>query len=282
MKRMNLSGRRAIRALALVLFGAALATSVMAVAAKKPKKPVQPAAPLAVPETVRATGVGLPEIGALNTTGAGDYVPAIKAYHDGGQYDTDLGIVAGRAKSFMETQAAAVRAQAKRACNKAKKKKLKGQKRAKACATPKLAIVLDIDETSLSNYTELVNQNFTGAGGALILAIGSADSPAIAPVRDVYTRARQLGISVYAITGRPESVASLTTQNLNLAGYTDLAGVRYKPSGEPTIEFKSGERAKLEAEGFRIIANIGDQESDLTGGHADRAFKLPNPYYFID
>jgi hypothetical protein len=23
------------------------------------------------------------------------------------------------------------------------------------------------------------------------------------------------------------------------------------------------------------------KESDLDGGHADRAFKLPNPYYFI-
>jgi acid phosphatase len=27
--------------------------------------------------------------------------------------------------------------------------------------------------------------------------------------------------------------------------------------------------------------NIGDQESDLDGGHADRDFKLPNPFYFI-
>jgi len=29
------------------------------------------------------------------------------------------------------------------------------------------------------------------------------------------------------------------------------------------------------------VVNMGDQESDLTGGHADRAFKLPNPFYFI-
>ena len=34
--------------------------------------------------------------------------------------------------------------------------------------------------------------------------------------------------------------------------------------------------------GYRIIANVGDQESDLTGGGADRSFKLPNPFYFIE
>ena len=42
--------------------------------------------------------------------------------------------------------------------------------------------------------------------------------------------------------------------------------------------YKSGERAKIESQGYRIVANVGDQESDLQGGHADRAFKLPNPY----
>jgi hypothetical protein len=30
-----------------------------------------------------------------------------------------------------------------------------------------------------------------------------------------------------------------------------------------------------------IIANVGDQESDLAGGHAERMFKIPNPFDFI-
>ena len=30
-----------------------------------------------------------------------------------------------------------------------------------------------------------------------------------------------------------------------------------------------------------ILVNIGDQQSDLAGGHARRAFKLPSPFYFI-
>jgi len=29
------------------------------------------------------------------------------------------------------------------------------------------------------------------------------------------------------------------------------------------------------------VANVGDQLSDLAGGHAGRDFKLPNPFYHI-
>ena len=38
---------------------------------------------------------------------------------------------------------------------------------------------------------------------------------------------------------------------------------------------------RIENEGFTILANVGDQDSDLEGGHAKRAFKLPNPMYYI-
>jgi acid phosphatase len=37
----------------------------------------------------------------------------------------------------------------------------------------------------------------------------------------------------------------------------------------------------IETKGFTIIANIGDQESNLAGGLAERKFKVPNPVYFI-
>jgi HAD superfamily, subfamily IIIB (Acid phosphatase) len=47
------------------------------------------------------------------------------------------------------------------------------------------------------------------------------------------------------------------------------------------VPFKSGERARIEANGYTIIANIGDQDSDLAGGHALHTCKLPNPAYYI-
>ena len=45
---------------------------------------------------------------------------------------------------------------------------------------------------------------------------------------------------------------------------------------------KIAARADIERRGFTIIANIGDQNSDLVGGYAEMTFKLPNPFYFLE
>jgi hypothetical protein len=37
----------------------------------------------------------------------------------------------------------------------------------------------------------------------------------------------------------------------------------------------------LSTEAITIVLNMGDQESDLMGGYAQRTFKLPNPFYYI-
>jgi hypothetical protein len=52
------------------------------------------------------------------------------------------------------------------------------------------------------------------------------------------------------------------------------------PHLETVALFKAAERAKLEAH-YRIIANVGDQWSDLNGGSAEKNFKVPNPFYFL-
>ncbi len=49
-----------------------------------------------------------------------------------------------------------------------------------------------------------------------------------------------------------------------------------------TVEYKAGTRRYLERErDLTIVANYGDQWSDLDGGYADATFKLPNPMYYI-
>jgi hypothetical protein len=54
------------------------------------------------------------------------------------------------------------------------------------------------------------------------------------------------------------------------------------PNGScTTIHYKSATRAHIESLGYEIVANFGDQFSDLEGGHADRTFKMPNPNYFL-
>jgi predicted secreted acid phosphatase len=49
----------------------------------------------------------------------------------------------------------------------------------------------------------------------------------------------------------------------------------------PTIQYKSGTRAYIESKGYDIVANFGDQFSDLLGGFANKTFKLPNPNYYL-
>jgi hypothetical protein len=267
----------ALRALALLALGAILATAVGAVAKKKPAQPAKPQP--SPPVSIRPTGVGVPQIGQQGTVGISDLAGALRSYHDGGQYEADLSTVDGQARAFMLRQAKALRQKRKKRCS-GKSNKKKGRA-ATSCAPLKLALALDIDETSLSNYEQLNLNDFGNATVALALSAVAGNSPAIAPTLDLYRRARAAGISVFAITGRPAAIEAQTRQNLNNAGYTDLAGIAFKPGGEATIPFKSGQRAALEGRGYRIVANVGDQESDLAGGHADRSFKLPNPFYFI-
>ena len=56
-----------------------------------------------------------------------------------------------------------------------------------------------------------------------------------------------------------------------------------EPAGSTlsTVAYKSAARAAIEKQGYEIVANVGDQYSDLAGGHADLAFKLANPFYFL-
>ncbi len=48
-----------------------------------------------------------------------------------------------------------------------------------------------------------------------------------------------------------------------------------------TIPYKSGTRAYIESQGYAIVADVGDQFSDLLGGFADKTFKMPNPNYYL-
>jgi acid phosphatase len=86
---------------------------------------------------------------------------------------------------------------------------------------------------------------------------------------------------VIFLTGRSEPYRAMTENNLRLAGYTGYERYIGRPLDSPGTyaRFKAGIRESLIAEGWIIIANLGDQGSDLAGGHAEKAFRLPNPFY---
>jgi len=158
----------------------------------------------------------------------------------------------------------------------------------------KLALVLDIDETSLSNLPNLLANDFGFfRGGDCPLVPGApcgfdrwiADHIAepILPTLDLYNTAKAEGVAVFFISTRREDQRAATVNNLKAAGYEGWADLILKQPGDKSSaqEFKTAGRRQIESSGFTIIANVGDQYSDLHGGHAERVFKVPNPFYFI-
>ena len=108
--------------------------------------------------------------------------------------------------------------------------------------------------------------------------------PAIRQTRSLYRYARHHGVTVFFITGRRTPLRKTTIANLHRAGYRGHLNVRLRPNHEPAGThdgWKARTRAELVARGYRIVANVGDQRSDLDGGSALRTFKLPNRMYVI-
>jgi predicted secreted acid phosphatase len=103
-----------------------------------------------------------------------------------------------------------------------------------------------------------------------------------------------MGYQTFFITGRPESQRKPTRKNLKQDGYglpqnshlflkqTNPPAYLHCPSaGCSTIQYKSGTRKHITSEGYQILADFGDQFSDLLGGDAGYQVKIPNPMYYI-
>jgi acid phosphatase len=109
------------------------------------------------------------------------------------------------------------------------------------------------------------------------------DAKAIDPTLKLFNLAKSKNVAVFFITGRRDNERPPTIANLKKAGYegwTELS-MRAPSDLTPVRVFKTAERAKIAARGFTIIANVGDQQSDLDGGYAERTFRVPNPFYFL-
>jgi len=92
-------------------------------------------------------------------------------------------------------------------------------------------------------------------------------------------------VAVFFITARPESLRKPTERNLRAAGYDVWADLVMVPGNSPRLKyaegFKAPARKRIVEQGYTIVVNMGDQESDLAGGYAERTFKLPDPFYYV-
>jgi predicted secreted acid phosphatase len=155
-----------------------------------------------------------------------------------------------------------------------------------AKAGEKLALVLDIDETALSNWADEMRLQYGYTTSAWDAWVKERACPAIEATLRLYQEAEKEKVAVFFITGRPESERADTAANLKSVGYTQWDGLAMRadqpPPNQPVEDYKSVERVKIVAQGYTLILNVGDQMSDLDGNpQAEQSVKLPNPFYYI-
>jgi hypothetical protein len=145
----------------------------------------------------------------------------------------------------------------------------------------KLAVVSDIDETLLNNEPMLKDHDKIDTE-AFWDWVNTSKAPKLRKTADFIAWARKNGYSIFLVTGRFEKYRPHTIVNLRDQGIA-YDGLYLRPTGQtiPAEDYKTEVRKSIEAMGFTIAENIGDQFSDLAGGHSANCTKLPNKFYFI-
>lgn len=187
----------------------------------------------------------------------GEAKVAVSKYIDSGEYIAEVGKVCAEASKFL-------------------------QERARR-APGRLAVVFDLDETIFSNLEEMRSLDFGYNKDIWDRWIHDGRAAPLPPVVDLYKQARALGFEVILLSGRTESSREGTARNLNAIGVDDYKTLVLMPADwKGTTElFKTQARARLTREGYIIVANIGDQPGDLTGGYSEKIYKIPDPFYLV-
>jgi predicted secreted acid phosphatase len=129
------------------------------------------------------------------------------------------------------------------------------QRVAAKASDEKLAVNFDIDNTVLATYYD--------GGGAI---------PQMLRFAHLLDR---LDVDLVFNTGRLATMKQRTIAQLTRAGY-QVAGVCLRNQGETLPVGKQRCRNSFIDEGYTLIANVGNNDTDFVGDGYERAFRLPN------
>lgn len=147
------------------------------------------------------------------------------------------------------------------------------------------AVIFDVDDTALSGYDYTKSLGFGYVHSSWREWMDSCKMKAIPQVKRFYDWLLLQNIKIFFLTGRKADTYNSTKKNLIHEGFTkfDTLIVRNeKENSLPAAEYKSNKRKELTERGYHIIANIGDQENDLSGNYSGIKIKLPNYLYLVD
>lgn len=189
-----------------------------------------------------------------------DTIRVVRAYRTSGRFLQDQRDVAAAASAWLDTWTSS-------ACH----------------GSCRPAIIVDIDDTLLDWYPTFERKDFAPTSAQLAAAHARCTASVIAPVRRLVRSAKAAGVRVVIMTGRRERSRAATSLCLQQKR-VPFDALILRNTREQTLsaaQYKSARRAGLEASGWTIGLSIGDQLSDLAGGHAARGFLMPNPLYTI-
>jgi hypothetical protein len=119
----------------------------------------------------------------------------------------------------------------------------------------RLAVNFDIDNTTLATYY--------------------AKGTAVPVVLRFARYARTQGVTLLFNTGRERGHLAGVTRSLRRVGYV-VGEVCGRAHGESLTHGKQRCRNRFAAEGYTLIANVGNRSTDFTGTGYERGFKLPD------
>lgn len=193
-----------------------------------------------------------PEPGLMVLT---DAKQAVIDYHTDGRYEADTAKVADAARSYVFSRLA-------------------------QGVSGRPAVIFDVHQTLLDVFDIEKEMQFGYFKDVWDRRVEQGNLPPVRPVVALWQDLQAHGVTLFLISNTQTKHRDATVSNLHAVGVTDWYRLYLRPDDiSKTLtaqDWKSRVRADLEAEGFTILAAIGDQDSDLNGGHAERTFKLPN------
>ncbi len=146
-------------------------------------------------------------------------------------------------------------------------------------------VVFDIDDTILSGYEYTESMGFGFTFETWKNHILQAEQESVPHIKEFYDFILNRGLKIVFITGRSSVFYNATKINLQRNGFNNYDTLICRNLEEEKLSavvYKNIKRRELTDNGYKIIATIGDQLSDLEGDNTGIKIKLPNYLYKID
>lgn len=180
----------------------------------------------------------------------------VQKYYEGGQFDEELDKIIADAK----------------------------MKFSKVEVKQNSAVIFDVDETALNNYSLAKQMDFGYVYDLNKKWNEELKAPAIKETQELYFYLLNKGFKIIFLTARNSNEYEVTYKNLIQEGYTGLDTLITQSKEDQKLksqEFKSKVRTELTATGYEIVGTVGDQWTDLSGPYSGIQIKLPNYLYEI-